>query len=197
MAWLPCWARSERAVEVDGDLFLGAPLDGLRSSGRIGCGDTTDGFAGGLGLERELDKAQVSGAPGAWPRIGGGTAAKRWSCGRCQTSMRRWSGTVACWSCHLEFLALFEVGSFELREGILCILGMSCGGILETFLDTLSRAILRFLLDRLEQDACSREKCLLAFSTERGLMTSSVSVFRKACRACVSVIDVDYGYYFK
>jgi hypothetical protein len=150
MVLLPWWARSERAVEVDGDRFRGAPLEGLRSSGRRGCGDTMCDLGGGLGLDREFGMALLSGIlPCTWLTFEG-TAAKRWSCGHPKKSMKHWhTGTVKYWGCHLKFLAFFEVCPFELRKSILCVVGVSRGGVLEIFLDTLSCAILRFLLDSL------------------------------------------------
>ena len=46
---------------------------------------------------------------------------------------------------HLEILAFLDVRPLKLGEGVLSIVGMSRGGILEIFFDPLSRAVLRFL----------------------------------------------------
>ena len=63
----PCWARSESAVEVDGDRFLAGPLEGLRSRGLIGCGDVTCDLEGRLGFDREPGTAELSGTLNTWP----------------------------------------------------------------------------------------------------------------------------------
>jgi hypothetical protein len=81
-------------------------------------------------------------------------------------------------------LALLDVRSLELGESVLGIFGMGRGGILEIFFDPLSCAVLRFLLDGLEIRISNPiKRASLTFSAVRGLMTSIVSVFKKACRA--------------
>jgi hypothetical protein len=82
MISVPCWARSEKGVELDGERFRGPPLEeGLRSSARPGCGVATYGLEeGGFWLDRELGMTPPSAITGAWPRLGGGTTAERWSC---------------------------------------------------------------------------------------------------------------------
>ena len=51
---------------------------------------------------------------------------------------------------HLGFLAFLDVRSLELWEGVLGMFSMGQSGISEIFFDPLSRAVLRFLSDRLE-----------------------------------------------
>jgi hypothetical protein len=46
---------------------------------------------------------------------------------------------------HLEILAFLDVRPLELGEGVLSIVLMGRGGILEIFFDPLSCAVLRFL----------------------------------------------------
>lgn len=78
MMSVPCWASSEKGVELDGERFRGAPLEGLRSSGRPGCGVATYGLdEAGFWLGRELGMAPLSGIIGAWPTFEGGTSAER------------------------------------------------------------------------------------------------------------------------
>jgi len=85
---------------------------------------------------------------------------------------------------HLEILAFLDVRPLELGEGVLSILLMGRGGILEIFFDSLSCAVLRFLLDRLESRILNPARTAwFTFSAVRGFMISTVSVFRKACRA--------------
>lgn len=85
---------------------------------------------------------------------------------------------------HLGFLAFLDVCSLELGEGVLGVVGMGRSGIFEIFFDPLSRAVLRFLSDRLEPRIPNLARMsYLTFSAVRGFIMSSVSVFRKACRA--------------
>jgi hypothetical protein len=91
---------------------------------------------------------------------------------------------VRWYDCHLKFLAFLDVRPLELGESVLGIFGMGRGGIFEIFFDPLSCAVLRFLLDSLEPRISNPTRSAsLTFSAVRGLMTSIVRVFRKACRA--------------
>lgn len=47
---------------------------------------------------------------------------------------------------YLEILAFLDVCPLQLGEGVLSIVGMGRGGILEIFFNPLSCAVLRFLL---------------------------------------------------
>jgi hypothetical protein len=81
-------------------------------------------------------------------------------------------------------LAFLDVRPLELGEGVLSIVVMGRGGTLEIFFDPLSCAVLRFLLDRLESRIPNPGRSAsFTFSAVRGFMMSTVSVFRKACRA--------------
>lgn len=90
--------------------------------------------------------------------------------------MRRWDG-------HLEFLAFLDVCTLKFGKGVLSVLDMSRGGTLEIFFDPLSCAILGFLLGILETKIPVPAKSIsLTLSAVRGLMMSTMSVLRKACR---------------
>jgi len=85
---------------------------------------------------------------------------------------------------HLKFLTFFNICSLKLGEGVLGKLDMGRGGALEIFFDPLSCAVLGFLLDRLEPEILDRARsAALTLSAVRGLITSTVSVSKKACRA--------------
>jgi hypothetical protein len=87
---------------------------------------------------------------------------------------------------HLEILAFLDVRPLEFGKGVLNIVFVGRGGTLEIFFDSLSCAVLRFLLDRLESgipNPAGSASALLTFSDVRGFIMSIVIVFKKACRA--------------
>lgn len=98
-------------------------------------------------------------------------------------------------SARLKFLAFLDVCSLKFGKSVLCVLDMGRGGPLEIFFDPLSCAVLRFLLGGLESKIPDpARRASLTLSVVSGLITSTVSVFRKACRAWVSRRDMRLGY---
>jgi len=92
---------------------------------------------------------------------------------------------------YLKFLAFLDVCSLKFGKGVLCVVDMGRGGPLEIFSDPLSCAILRFLSGGLEPKIPDPARSTsLTLSAVSGLIMSTMSVFRKACRAWVSTTDM-------
>jgi hypothetical protein len=85
---------------------------------------------------------------------------------------------------HLKFLTFLNICPLKLGERVLGKVDMGRGGALEVFFDPLSCTVLRFLSDRLELEILNTvRRASLTLSVVRGLMTSTASVSKKACRA--------------
>ncbi|SRR6266702_95492 len=93
----------------------------------------------------------------------------------------------------LPRVIFLQICLLELRDCVLCIIGIFRGRFIEIFLNPLSCLTFRFLPERpiIRTRKPSRTRCSwLTFNAERGLMTSLFKTSTKACWALASATAV-------